>query len=240
MRKFTYYFSVLSIITSLLSSCYSMDDNYAWLVEDGPIVYLNKADTAVVLGGREKVKIKWFKQWDSRSTVAKVFWNGANDSVVIDLTKNPTEYIIQPLPGEAVYSFDLYFYSPDGLKSCATSIVGKTYGATYEALLLNRTIKFVSIPTTGEWADYVEIECSAFRSAGYIGSELLYRDNSNVEQTIRVTSIAQEMVRIPKDQILNSASGALFSYRSLYIPEPEGFQDIFYSKWATFELPVQE
>lgn len=228
---------MLVIIASLLSSCYSMDDNYAWLIEDGPIVYLNKADSAVALGGKEQMRIKWLKQWDSRSTVAKVFWNGDKDSVEIDLAKNPTEFVIKPLP-ESVYSFNLRFYSPDGLKSCATSIVGKTYGTTYETLLLNRTIKFLSIPTTGEWVDQVQIECSTFKAAGYIGSELVYTDHNNVEQTIRVTSNEQEMIQIPKDQILNSASGAVFKYRSLYIPEPEGFDDVFYSKWATFELPA--
>lgn len=237
MRKFTYYISVLSIIVSLLSSCYPMDDNYAWLVEDGPIVYLNKADTAVALGGKEQIKIKWFKQWDSRATVAKVFWNGDADSVVIDLTENPTEYIITSLP-ESVYSFDLYFYSPKGLKSCATSIVGKTYGTTYEVLLLNRTIKFVSIPTEGEWTDYVQLECAAFKVAGYIGSELVYKDNNNVEKTIKIMLEETDMIRIPKDQVLNAASGAVFQYRSLYTPEPEGFKDIFYSKWATIELPM--
>lgn len=228
---------MLSIIVSLLSSCYPMDDNYGWLVEDGPIVYLNKADSAVALGGKEQIKIKWFKQWDNRATVAKVFWNGDKDSVVIDLTENPTEFLIKPLP-ESVYSFNLQFYSPDGLKSCATSIVGKVYGMTYETLLLNRTFKFLSIPTTGEWKDYVQIECGTFKLDGYTGSELVYRDHNNVEQTIRVTSKEQEVIRIPKTQVLNSAVRAVFSYRSLYIPEPEGFDDVFYSKWATFELPV--
>lgn len=235
MKKYISYFSMLSIIVSLFSSCYPMDDNYAWLVDGGPIVYLNKADTAVALGGREQIRVKWFKQWDNRATVARVFWNEDKDSVEVDLTKNPTEIVIKSLP-ESVYSLNIQFYSSDGLKSIATSIVGKTYGETYEMLLMNRTLKFSSIPTTGEWTDYVEIECTDFRVAGYTGSELIYNDNNNVEKNIKVTP-EQDMVRIPKDQILNSASGAVFKYRSSYIPEPEGFEDIFYSKWATFELP---
>lgn len=236
MKKYIFnFFSVLSVAVLFLSSCYPMDENYAWLVEKGPIVYLNKPDTVVAFGGRERIRVKWYKQGDNRATIAKLFWNGNRDSVTVDLSNHATECALESLP-EGVYLIDLYFYSADGLKSTSTSIVGRTYGAVYESFLLNRTASLSDI--TEDETAYVKLTFPSFTSEGYIGSEVLYTDHTGAEKKLSITSVESVEVKIPKSQIANSASGMTFKVRSLYVPEPEGFSDIFYSQWEELVHPI--
>lgn len=231
MRKLIFYISSIIIILSVLNSCYPMDDNYGWLVKDGPIVYLNRADTAVALGGRNKIRLKWFKEWDSRAVQAKVFWNGNKDSVSIDLNQAKTEFVIDSL-SETVYSFELYFFSADGLKSCATSVVGRSYGINYEAFLLNRLVKVMS-PNNHESIDCVQLVLPDFKNEGYRFSEILYTDIHGVEKVVEVHNSQADTVKIIKSQI---SLPRVVKFRSVYVPEPEGFEDYFYSKWSVLDL----
>lgn len=232
MRKFIYYLSSIIIILSVLNSCYPMDDNYGWLVKDGPIVYLNRADTAVALGGRNKIRLKWFKEWDSRAVQAKVFWNGNKDSVSIDLNQDKTEFVIDSL-SETVYSFELYFFSSDGLKSCATSIVGRSYGMNYEAFLLNRLVKEISPTNQDESIDYLQLVLPDFKNEGYRFSEIVYTDIHGVDKVVEVLNSQADTVKIMRSQI---SLPQVVKFRSVYVPEPEGFEDCFYSKWSLLNV----
>lgn len=209
------------IILLFVNGCKDMDSTYLRYIEDGEIVYVNKADSLKAFPGKERVLLSWRKSIDNKASRAMIYWNNGEDSLehYIDRTSsnNTVEVIVPNLP-EGNYSFDVYTFDEKGNKSIRSNVQGTTFGDYYQNKLNNRTIENSYY---GEiyWHDSPTESCCV---------EISYNDINGSSQVIMVP-YSVSYTFIENSYPLESE----IKYRTAYIPEGISI-DTFYTDYKTY------
>lgn len=220
------YFLLTILVLTLFNSCKKMDDIYREFYEKGETVYVGKADSIKVKGGRERVELSWLLLSDPKVTGYKVYWNNRKDSVQNSVIKtagiDTVKLLLSNMP-EDIYLFEIYMFDKDRNSSILSSAIGKSYGQFYQNSILNRTFKSSRRITAG-----AEITWTA------AAQDLLFVDLSYIDKSGNtISKLLSRSVEV--DTLYNIPVRGTFQYRSAYIPEPNAL-DTFYTNYRTVTL----
>ncbi len=220
------YFLLTVLVLALFNSCKKMDDIYREFYEKGETVYVGKADSIKVKGGRERVELSWLLLSDPKVTGYKVYWNNRKDSVQNSVIKtagiDTVKLLLSNMP-EDIYLFEIYMFDKDRNSSILSSTIGKSYGQFYQNSILNRTFKSSRRITAG-----AEITWTA------AAQDLLFVDLSYIDKSGNtISKLLSRSVEV--DTLYNIPVRGTFQYRSAYIPEPNAL-DTFYTNYRTVTL----
>ncbi len=217
---------VIVLLLALVSGCKKMDDTYREFIGDGETIYVGKADSLKLHGGKNRLQVFWLLISDPKVSGYKVLWNAGRDSLTGNLVKTPdvdTVRLVVNNMEEGSHHFDVYLYDSRGNSSVKTSAVGKVYGERYRQSLLNR----------------------AYRTIKRVGDHLVITwmpaEETLKEVVLKYTNSAQEQVThvvpagVIQDTIRNFPRNGEFVYSSVFKPEPDAL-DVF----ATEEISYKE
>lgn len=217
---------VLLLMISLIA-CGDMEETYREFAKDGEIIYIGKADSIKVRGGRERIEIKWLLLSDPKVTSYKITWNNNSDSTVNSVVKTQNVDTVKVLLenlSEGIYNFKIYLY--DNLKnsSVSSSVTAQSYGSFYESTLLNRvytSVKRINVSDVAvTWSNPSEEQ---------VGLELEYVDGAGV----KITKSLRKDVLV--DTLKNVPPGGTLEYRTSYKPESNAL-DVFHSAYNNVVL----
>lgn len=209
------------LIISGSVACGDMSDTFSEFTEGGETIYIGKADSVKIRGGRERIELSWYLLSDPKVTGYKIFWNNRRDSVTGSVVKtenvDTVRVLLENMP-EYVYNFEIYLNDNYGNSSIKSTAIGRSYGVFYEGALLNRTY-FNIRRLTGTSNIVINWTNS---SETMVGVELSYIDvnSNNVELMIGKQNL---------DTIRDIPVKGSFQYRTAFKPEPNAL-DTFYSK----------
>jgi len=223
---------LLGGMIALLSAvgCGKMDDTYRDFVKDGRIIYVGKADSLMVLPGRDRLVLTWVQQADPKVTEAMVYWNNGTDSLLVDIPKTAGRRRVNvPFDEmeEGTYQFEIFTFDNQRNKSVKAEVLGTVYGDRYEETLLARLVEEIT------WEDMerrdVSLVWGGLPDTTIIGSEVQYRNGDDELVTVWVPATDEKAV------LPGVGSGAL-RYRSLYLPSPVAI-DTFYTSFQEVDAP---
>ncbi len=222
---------IVAILFIILTSCENLKDTYEEFIKNGETIYVAKADSITVRGGKNRVEISWLLLTDPNVNKYKIFYNNNRDSVegFVEKTKDvdTVKVLINDME-ENIYHFGIIMYDKYGNSSIKTSTIGKIYGERYQRSLLNRAYRDVyrinSRDIVIEWMpageDIVRVECE-------------YMDRNNIlRQHITPKSIT-------KDTIKNFPIDGTLKFRTAFIPETTAI-DTFFTNYELIEDPFFE
>ncbi|MBS0030477.1 DUF4998 domain-containing protein [Chitinophaga sp. 22321] len=215
------------ILSLLLFTACSKQDDYKKYIKNGEILYTGKADSLKLHPGRNRVQLSWLLIADPKITKSKIYWNNRKDSTTIDIKRtsgvDTIRVFIDHLE-ERAYGFEIYNFDKDGNTSVRTEITGFCYGSFYEDALLTRAFGSAEMKNGNAVIPWVNIDTTG----GIIGMQVQYTSSDHV---LHDTIIRAE----PEDQVTtlpNYLSGSNFSYRTLYLPDPIAV-DTFHTAFTT-------
>ncbi len=219
----------LSLITFSLSymGCKKMDDSYKQFIENGETIYIAKADSIKINGGRNRAEVTWLLLSDPKVSRYKILWNNGRDSVTGELQKTQDIDLVTRMVDnvqEGNYFFDIYLYDKYGNSSIKSSKLGRVYGDMYEASLLTRAYRSLTRSGNDISIEWME---------GDESTELVQLEYVNTNgDTITVEIDENEIVTtIIKDIAVKGS----FKYRTAFRPEANSL-DLFYTPYTTIQL----
>ena len=215
------------LLLALVSGCKKMDDTYREFIGDGETIYVGKADSLKLQGGKNRLQVSWLLISDPKVSGYKVLWNAGRDSLTGNLVKSPdvdTVRLVVNNMEEGSHHFDVYLYDSRGNSSVKTSAVGKVYGERYRQSLLNRA--FRSYKRTGNNLEITWMPADETMSR----VEVIYTNLSGNE----VTHVVHETATI--DVLANVPANAAIRYRTYFLPEPQAL-DEFVTDYSTVTVP---
>lgn len=162
------------IMLILMISCKGMNDNIEEYLARGETNYIGKLDSITVVGGRERIRMRWKINDDPRIENLAVFWNDRQSSEIytIDRALIIDGYISHTFQiPEGYYTFETY-HTGRGYRSIRELAYGASYGEEYRASLKARRIKDLvaypdrveiewRLPSDGEQRSIIQYENSA-------------------------------------------------------------------------------
>lgn len=215
------------VLFVLLSSCSKMNDMHDVYLQRGETIYVGKPDSVKILGGRERVKVRFWVS-DPKAVKLAVYWLSRTDSVIVDIpahsAKDPFEFIIPNLP-EYNYSFELVTMNKDFKNRSVTfTVSGSSYGAKFQATLVNRA---VASSRRRLYPNYLETKwLGAIENA--IGCEMAYTN------TLGVSAKKYAPITETTTAITNLAGNV--NYRTLFLPAVAAI-DTFYTDYKA--VPIE-
>lgn len=209
------------------AACSEMDATYSDFIKNGPIVYLQKVDTAIIQSGRNRLKISLPALYDARVEYTAIKWANKTKRVDVPVVYGePTEVILDNMD-EALYDFSFVNFNGDSLYSIPTSFSGEVYGSSYESFLQNRKIESVTI---NEIERTATIKFPVLSDSTNVGMQIQWERNGETTTTI--------FANTPDDSIVVENFGVRdFEYRSLYKPLSNAI-DTFYAAWTPYHITV--
>lgn len=212
-------------IIVLIHSCASSADDYLKFTEGGAISYTGKIDSLKILPGRDRIKVKGLIISDPKVSELRVYWNTKKDSVVIPINRtsgiDEVSSIIENLP-ENIYNFEVKTFDVKGNGSISQYITAQTYGQRYQESLNDRKIVSSTLSISKSLTiDFATMDLTT----GAFTTEIIYTDNSDVEQTVNI-DVKDSKVVLP-----NFKEGTSFKHRSLFLPVANSI-DIFYTDYV--------
>ena len=216
MTKYLTCFFLVSV-GLYMSSC-TKEDAYKKITKDGEIYYPGRADTVLVHGGNNRIKLQVVLGNDPLITKVRAFWNNHADSTEVDVVKttgkDTVDLLINNL-SQGTYSFDVYTYTGPKAKSIVKQGTGMVYGDNYLKVLSNRTLKTLSYSLDGsklfiDWNSPLEGEKSI---------ELKYTTETGTTQTMVIPGGSL------KTEISGFKSGTKLIYKSIFLPEPKAIDE---------------
>ncbi|GGG99961.1 hypothetical protein GCM10007415_39780 [Parapedobacter pyrenivorans] len=217
--------SLFGAVAAMAYACDKFTDVHQEFIEGGELVYAPKLDSVSVVAGENRVSLSmwYYNGHNLKETV--VYWNSQQDSLVIDLIPfsiksgmDSIDVIVPDLP-ENAYSFYLQNIDGNGNRSVLASAFGSVYGSDFQSLITNRRIREIHMQEGGFEVSWLAADETL------IFTELRYVDSTTgQEKVVRkpAQSTSTYAIRVKENQ---------FSYRSLYIPEPQAI-DTFYTAWS--------
>lgn len=217
--------SLLGIVAAVAGACDKFTDVHQPFIEGGELVYAPKLDSVSVVAGKNRVSLSmwYYNGHNLKETV--IYWNSQQDSLVVDLGPfaiksglDSIDVIVPDLP-ENAYSFYLQNTDGNGNRSVLTTAFGSVYGSDFQSLITNRRIREIRPQEEGFEISWLAADETL------IFTELRYVDSATGrEKVVRMPaqSTSTYAIRTKDNQ---------FSYRSLYIPEPQAI-DTFYTAWS--------
>ncbi len=221
-----------AILLSVFGACSKMNDLHQKYLDTGEKVYLGQPDSAKVLSGNNRIKIRYWLS-DPRAKKMIVYWNIRKDSLLLDLPPvvrgQARDILIENLP-EKQYEFELVTMNEQlANRSISLKVSGQSYGANFESGLLGRQIKYATL----ELENTVSLEWYGPSENGYV-TEVTYTDQQDKKVTIR-TPMNESTTILPeyKEEL---------TFRTLFLPNPTAI-DTFYSITANYtriDIPVNK
>lgn len=225
--------SLLAIITA----CGGMDETYKEFIGDAPIVYLQKyeSDSIKVQAGRERVKITLPATKDPRIDYVLITWaNGMYEQKVPVEYGAPTEVVLDQNLSEGMYDFVITNYTEDGLFSISSSVIGETYGETYESYLRNRNIQKIEFDfNTNDMTLYFPVLSDSIIQ----GTELKWISGGVDKQTY-YPNTEDNLIFVEEFPVDEEYIGE-FQYRTHVMPTADVL-DVFYSQWQNCRFVVEK
>ncbi|WP_069657956.1 DUF4998 domain-containing protein [Arcticibacter eurypsychrophilus] len=217
------------LIVMIVASCTKIDD-YKKFAVGGEIQYTGKLDSVKVMSGKYRVLVKGLFIADPKVKKCVIYWTNKADSIVIPVTRtNNVDTLSFYIPNmkEGVQNFVIYTIDGEGNRSVAVYKTGRVYGDIYQASLLNRGI---NESTTSE-VGVTTINFSGMdRLSGVFATEVIYRNNDDVEQTIRIPIESTNRV------LSNFKLSTSIRYRTLFLPDTLSI-DTFYTAYTERYVP---
>jgi len=213
------------ILTAL--SCDNFMDVHKEYIEGGEIIYAPKVDSVSFVAGKGRLLCNFWLYNSPNVKSVDVYWNSYQDSLIIPVTPSAgldSLSVILPNMEEKSYTFDVRTTDNYGHKSLWVTEFGNSYGTTYEATLIQRRVREVTLSDKGG-----EITWFA-GGAGLTRTEVRYPTISGETETV-YTSADESVTFCP-----NAQAGATFDFRSLYIPEDQSI-DTFALEWTEAGTP---
>lgn len=220
---------LLAVATLSLASCEKADE-YKEFVKDGEISYIGKLDSVKVYSGKNRVMVKGLITSDPKIVECRVFWNNKADSLVIPVTKEMISTVISKyvdIANEGFQNFVVYTYDAAGNRSIPVNTTGRTYGARYQAGLVNRDI---SIARTDETTGVTAVNFLGMdRLTGVFATDITYTKVNNQSATVRIPIDSAKIV------LKDFKYGSVISYKTLFLPDTISV-DTFYSAVDTKQI----
>ncbi len=213
---------VLMIVCLL--ACKKMDHTYKQFVVSGGITYAGKATSAQTYSGRNRIRIAWLRGADPNVVKAKVYWNNFQDSVVLAIpATGDTIGTIIPNLEEKQYNFVVKTYDAKGNSSVAVELLGESFGAKYEAYLVDRPVTSSELDESGK---LTIVWGNANVSGGAYATEVQYTATNGLSKT-KQFPIAEET-----SSIADYKAGTSYSCKTVYRPSVRSI-DSFYTPSLT-------
>lgn len=220
---------LLAVATLSLASCEKADE-YREFVKDGEISYIGKLDSVKVYSGKNRVMVKGLITSDPKIVECRIFWNNKADSLVIPITKGMIASVINKyvdIASEGFQNFVIYTYDAAGNRSIPVTTTGRTYGARYQAGLVNRDI---SIARTDETTGVTTVDFLGMdRLTGVFATDVTYSKVNNQSATLRIPIDSTKVV------LKDFKYGSTISYKTLFLPDTISV-DTFYSAVDTKQI----
>ena len=226
MDKNIFVLVVFGILFGIAISCDTMEDTYKEFVSSGETLYIGKADSIKVKGGRNRLELTWLLLSDPKVASYKVFWNNRADSIEDNLVKtknvDTVRIMFDPIK-QGIHQFDIYLYDKEGNSSVRSSKIGEVYGSDYENSLLNRTY------------------LSAIRQDGNIIIQWMPAEPEvtmvEVEYKNNMDKLVKKEIpgKVNVDTLFNFPINGSFSYRTVFLPDSLAI-DAFYAPTETFNF----
>jgi hypothetical protein len=212
-----------------LASCNKMDDTYADIIKNGPIIYTGKADSSKYFAGNQRIKLQFLIS-DPKVSEATIYWNSKRDSVIIPITKTAKIDTISTLLTnaengitEGSYVFEIYTYDIARNRSVKVELPAKAYGSFFQSTLLSRPIQKVARSGTNVTIDWFGAE------EGSSGVEVVYTQVSGELKTVFVPTKDTQTI------LPSYKAGTKFKHRTVFLPEPLAI-DTFYTEYIEVQV----
>lgn len=203
----------------LMTGCESMEDTYWDFVKDGETIYVSKADSLQVRGGRNRAELSWLLLSDPKVHEYTVYWNNKRDSLSGTLEKTTSvdtvRLTVQNLE-EKTHEFEVVLFDKLRNRSVPSRIISEVYGDRYQRSLLNRS--YSSYDILGE--DQVVMHWSP-PEEDLLYSKVTY--DSNQDSTINRIIDRQSSV----DTLFEFPVGSSFEMISAFIPDTTALDTFF-------------
>ncbi|HMR18599.1 MAG TPA: DUF4998 domain-containing protein [Sphingobacterium sp.] len=205
----------LICILGLCVSCNKIDYMHKQYIEDGPIKYVGKLDSAEAYPGLNRVLIQSLKPSDPEATRVKVRWEfeGVQDSVEREIGSLVDEKGKVSLPidnlAEGDYTFFVTTYNTQGNSSVPVEINGSVYGERVQA-----TIRAFPLRNASFENGRLTINWGTQSAATAQRSELTYQSTSGSEKKL-IIAVGTVSTIIDDYQ----PEGTL-KYLTLHLPRP--------------------
>jgi hypothetical protein len=212
----------------LLNACSKIDAYKEKYVSQGEITYIGKIDSVSMRSGKNRVKFKALLNTDPRVIYYRVYWGGRADSITFQVNSSGSggkvEQVVGNVP-EGEQTFEFVTFDALGNKSVSTFKNGTTYGARYEASLLNRTVSGSALNPNLETAVSL---ISMDKATGAFITEIRYINAAG-------DSVSAKIPLTVKDTFLLAHKyGSEFIYRTWYQPDSTCI-DTFYTPYTKYQ-----
>lgn len=211
----------------VLIGCESMEDTYWDFVKDGEAIYVSKADSLKVMGGRNRAELSWLLISDPKVDQYTVYWNNKRDSLSGGLEKTTsvdTVRITVENLEEKTHEFEVVIFDKFRNRSVPSRIISEVYGDRYQRSLLNRS--YSSYELIG--VDSVILHWSPPEE------DLLY--SMITYDTHRDSTISLTIDRTSSmDTLFNYPVGSSFEMISAFLPDTTAL-DTFYTDSETITI----
>lgn len=220
MKKIMTIFAVIF----LLAACADMNEIQQVFLDKGEQVYVGKADTLVVHGGYQRVKISGMMYYAKTAEKSVIRWilDGSSDSVVVQAAEwesnNDTLSVIIEGLNEGTQRFFVQNYDKEGNKSLNVEVSGNVYGDQY---IVSATPKIITQLTP--LPEGMLITWNMSDEA--IGVQVKYESN-NGEQFLKEDAKAATSL-LPDWKLAGTVQT-----RTILLPE-EGALDTLYTEWSS-------
>lgn len=227
MKKI-YSLLLCMLCTILITSCEDFMDIHKEYIEGGEIIYAPKPDTVMFIAGKGRIQF-FCRTYNSPNVKSvNVYWNDGLDSLIIPASFNSSydsiQVILDNMP-EQSYTFNVQLIDNFNHRSLIVTDFGTSYGDNYQAMLMDRRIRDVSLSDKGASVTWYSAAEDLF------ANEIRYVKNDGTTSIVRMP--AEEFTTFCPD----AKSGEEFEFRSLFIPEEEAI-DTFYTAWSKYTEPL--
>ena len=228
------HYSGLFVFTCLLGCLLGLlqwgcqKDDYHDFTKGGELIYSSRLDTAIVVPGKDRVKLTMMLKSDPLMDKINIYWNDRQDSMVInagDRKKDAITVYLTPL-SEGNYNFQVYTYDKKGHSSVVFNASGEVYGDGYASALTARPVKSADQSSGGE--DYVLY--FGRPAQGDIGARIKYQNNKGNAVTVYLSADSARIL-LPDYQ-----PDSPFTVESMFKPEPD-FIDTFFTPVDSMAFP---
>lgn len=223
-NRLKYLLTGLAAFTCLLyiSGCRKEDAIAQDAKEKGP--YVSRADGARFFSGYQRAVIAW-KNTDPNISVAKLYWNNGNDSLITAVNGSADSVKIEvDNLAEGEHTFALFTYDKNNISSGKVLVSGHVYGEQYAATMDNRQLENLTYTDGG----VLKTEWQPFSGNGIGGTQVFYTGADGVE---RMQSVAATDAVLLLENLPGVIRGTI-KYRTAYLPGPLVI-DTLYSPFKT-------
>jgi len=212
-------YGMAGLLLLMIVACDKDYYQYEKYINKGPIVYPGRADSVVILAGKERVQLRWAVPSDLNIVNYKVFWNFGTDSLSVPgrtpATGDSIKIFVANL-AEGSYSFAVHSYDAGGRRSVGSQAFGNAYGSIFASTVYNRPIRTIKKDAV---ASRLEVAWVGL-DAKCIGTEWQYTGVDG--------GAARLFSPIGDSTIITGCNVAQpISYRSLFLPETKAIDTFF-------------